>query len=135
MDAIGVKTPPLPGRGMRGEPLGGPREVHYSPAMASRKKKRSRRTLEQQLEDLQKELEGMQEQLRTRERFSPEKLAAHRAKLELSAADYGELMGVSALTVYNWEKGKTQPRSAQIDSWMEIRNLGKREAWKRLGYA
>ena len=103
--------------------------------MASRKKKRTRRTLEQQLEDLQKELGNVQELVRTRQRFSPEKLAAHRAKLELSAADYGELMGVSALTIYNWEKGKTRPRATQIDSWMGIRDMGKREAWKRLGYA
>jgi DNA-binding transcriptional regulator YiaG len=102
--------------------------------MPSRKKKRTRRTLEQQLADLMQELDDAQEQVRTRERFTPEKLAAHRAKLELSAADYGELIGVSALTIYNWEKGKTQPRSTQIDSWIGIRSLGKREAWKKLGY-
>jgi DNA-binding transcriptional regulator YiaG len=34
-------------------------------------------------------------------------LKAHRARLGLSAKDYGKLMGVSALTVYNWEAGKS----------------------------
>ena len=65
-------------------------------------------------------------------RFSPGWVAKHRHKLELSAADYGALIGVSALTVYNWEKGKTRPRAKQLEAWGAIRNLGKREAWDRL---
>ena len=50
----------------------------------------------------------------------------------MSAADYAELVGVSGLTIYNWEKGKSRPRAAQLEAWGEVRNLGKREAWKRL---
>ena len=65
-------------------------------------------------------------------RFSPSWLKSHRERLELSAADYAELVGVSALTIYNWEKGKTRPRQEQLAAWAEIRELGKREAWKRL---
>ncbi len=65
-------------------------------------------------------------------RFSPAWVAKHREKLEMSAADYGELIGVSMLTVYNWEKGKTRPRQAQLEAWGKIKHLGKREAWKLL---
>lgn len=65
-------------------------------------------------------------------RFSPSWVEAHRERLELSAADYAALVGVSALTIYNWEKGKTKPRKEQLAAWGAIRSLGKREAWKRL---
>jgi len=68
----------------------------------------------------------------TQLRFSPSWVSKHREKLELSAADYGMLVGVSGLTIYNWEKGKTKPRDKQLAGWAEIRGLGKREAWKRL---
>jgi DNA-binding transcriptional regulator YiaG len=67
-------------------------------------------------------------------RFSPDTVARHRERLELSAADYGELVGVSALTVYNWEKGKTQPRQQQLEALADVRKMGKREAWGELGY-
>lgn len=65
-------------------------------------------------------------------RFSPSWVKSHRERLELSAADYAELVGVSPLTIYNWEKGKTKPRQEQLAAWGRIRELGKREAWKRL---
>ncbi len=65
-------------------------------------------------------------------RFSPKWLEAHREKLELSATDYAALIGVSAQTIYNWEKGKTRPQPQQLEAWSAIRRLGKREAWKRL---
>ena len=65
-------------------------------------------------------------------RFSPKWLQAHRERLELSAADYAALVGVSGLTIYNWEKGKTRPRQQQLEAWGTVRSLGKREAWKRL---
>ena len=65
-------------------------------------------------------------------RFSPAWLQAHREKLELSAADYATLVGVSGQTVYNWEKGTTRPQPEQLRAWSAIRRLGKREAWKRL---
>jgi len=65
-------------------------------------------------------------------RFSPDWVARHREKLEMSAADYAELVGVSMLTIYNWEKGRSRPRQAQLEAWGKIRALGKREAWKRL---
>ena len=41
--------------------------------------------------------------------FSPDAVYAERERLELSAADYSQLVGVAMLTIYNWEKGKTVP--------------------------
>lgn len=60
-------------------------------------------------------------------RFSPTRLAAHRAKLGLSAAIYGKLVGVSGQTIYHWEQGKARPRAAQLESLASVRDLGRRE--------
>ncbi len=65
-------------------------------------------------------------------RFSPGWVEAHRHRLQLSAADYAQLVGVSALTIYNWEKGKTKPGRQQLAAWAEVRTLGKRDALMRL---
>jgi len=65
-------------------------------------------------------------------RFSPRAVSSHRAKLGLSAANYGRLVGVSGLTIYNWEGGKSNPRAKQLQGWAAIRGLGKREAQRRL---
>ena len=66
--------------------------------------------------------------------FSPGAVRAERERLELSAADYAELIGVSTLTVYNWEKGRTKPGTAQLEKWKAVKGIGKKEAWRRLGY-
>lgn len=60
-------------------------------------------------------------------RFSAQRLAKHREKLELSAAEYGKLLGVSAQTVYNWEAGKSRPRQAQLQAIASVRKIGKRQ--------
>ena len=65
-------------------------------------------------------------------RFSPRWLKSHRRKLGLSAADYAKLVGVSGLSIYNWESGKSSPRPAQVAKLAGIRGIGKREAQKRL---
>ena len=65
-------------------------------------------------------------------RFSPKWVKKHRDKLGMSAADYGLLAGVSGLTIYNWEKGNSNPRTKQLMAWSDIRTLGKREAQKKL---
>jgi len=66
-------------------------------------------------------------------RFRRDGLRTHRAKLGLSAKDYGKLVGVSALTVYHWEAGKSKPRAKQLASLAQVRGMGKREAVKALG--
>ena len=61
-------------------------------------------------------------------RYSAKRLAAHRAKLGLSAKDYGALIGVSALSIYKWEGGDVRPRDKQLQAIAAVRKLGKREA-------
>ncbi len=65
-------------------------------------------------------------------RFSPTWLRKHRAKLGLSAAAYAKLVGVAGLTIYNWEKGKSRPRRAQLESLAKVRTMGRRDAVSQL---
>ena len=65
-------------------------------------------------------------------RFSARSVKAQRSRLGLSAANYGKLVGVSSLTIYNWETGKSRPRKAQLEALVSIRGIGKREAAARL---
>ncbi len=65
-------------------------------------------------------------------RFSAKRFGAHRAKLGLSAADYGKLIGVTGQTVYKWESGKARPRSGQLEAIAAVRGMGKREAAAKL---
>ncbi|WP_432730295.1 helix-turn-helix domain-containing protein [Variovorax sp. W6] len=66
-------------------------------------------------------------------RFSAGRLATHRAKLGISAASYGKLVGVSGQTIYHWEQGKARPRAAQLQSLASVRGLGKQQVAERLG--
>ncbi len=65
-------------------------------------------------------------------RFSPKWVKADRKRLGLSAKDYASLVGVSSLTIYNWENGKSKPNADRLAAWAEIRGIGKREAQRRL---
>ena len=65
-------------------------------------------------------------------RFSARSVKAQRQRLGLSAADYGKLVGVSGLTIYNWEHGKARPRKAQLAALIAVRGIGKREAVMKL---
>jgi DNA-binding transcriptional regulator YiaG len=65
-------------------------------------------------------------------RYSARSVRAQRKRLGLSADDYGRLVGVSGLTIYNWEHGKARPRKAQLASLISVRGIGKREALKKL---
>lgn len=76
--------------------------------------------------------EEPKEELATNVRFSPKSVKNHRAKLNISAADYGKLIGVSPLTVYNWESGKSKPRQKQLAALVKIRGYGKRDAQRHL---
>lgn len=68
----------------------------------------------------------------TQVRFRATGMKAHRKKLKLSAKDYGLLLGASMLSVYKWEDGKVQPRSAALAKIAKVRTMGKREADRRL---
>ena len=101
--------------------------------------------LKRQIAQLTKSVKGLekqapsQPQLPTAEvagaRLRVDGLKAHRARLDLSAKDYGKLLGVSSLTVYNWEAGKSKPRRSLLPRIVAVRGIGKREAMERLGLA
>lgn len=65
-------------------------------------------------------------------RFQAKGLRSLRARLGLSAEEFGKLAGVSGQSVYNWEAEKTVPRRAQLQSLSRLRGLGKREVRKML---
>ncbi|MFO0792096.1 MAG: helix-turn-helix domain-containing protein [Pirellulales bacterium] len=68
-------------------------------------------------------------------RFSARSVRAQRRRVGLSAADYATLVGVSPLTIYNWEHGKSRPRNGQFETLVSLRGIGKREALARLAAA
>lgn len=65
-------------------------------------------------------------------RFSAAGLKTLRARLGLSAADVGQLVGASGQSVYNWEAGTAVPRENLRMALASLRGIGKREALKRL---
>jgi len=65
-------------------------------------------------------------------RFSAKGLATQRKRLGLSAASVAKILGVSALSVYKWESGKTRPRARQLEAIASLRKMGKREAMAKL---
>ena len=65
-------------------------------------------------------------------RFSAKWLRAHRERIKLSAELYARLVGVSGLTIYNWELGKAKPRKEKLAALLAVRGIGRREALKRL---
>lgn len=68
----------------------------------------------------------------SRTRFSAKGLKANRERLGLSADNYGKLIGVSGLSIYNWEQEKARPRENNVMALLSIRGIGKREAANRL---
>ena len=65
-------------------------------------------------------------------RFSARSVKAQRKRTGMPAADYALLVGVSAITIYNWETGKSRPRKGQFASLIALRGIGKREAQAKL---
>lgn len=95
--------------------------------------------LKRQLKDVQAQLRGMQrakpqtapapasEGAARPLRFSASRLAAQRAKLGVSAAVMGKLLGVTGATIYNWESGQTRPQRAQLEAIAALRGIGRRQ--------
>ncbi len=101
--------------------------------------------LKRELHDLQRKISFLEAQERKRfgstdsapavdegARFSARSVKAQRRRTGLSAADYARLVGVSPLTIYNWEQGKTRPRKEQLAALVALRGIGKREAQAKL---
>lgn len=65
-------------------------------------------------------------------RFRVEGFANLRKKLDISAAEMGQLLGVSAQSVYKWETGKTKPRASQLTAIAAVRKMSKKEVAVKL---
>lgn len=97
--------------------------------------------LKRQVAALQRDLKASLKSSKVREpapeasgrtRFSAKGLKSLRAKLGLSAAEFGQLVGASGQSIYKWETGKAVPRASQQSALASVRGIGKREAGKRL---
>ena len=105
--------------------------------------KRKIKTLETDLKILSRRVPSEQEPVAVSEtdferiRVTGKNVRMLRRKLRLSGAAFGELLKVSAVTVYNWEKkdGPIRMRKASRASFLAARKLGKRDVKKRLAAA
>lgn len=97
--------------------------------------------LKRQVVALQRELKAVDKPARAQRevaddgapvRFSAKGLKSQRAKLGLSANEFGLLVGTTGQSVYKWETGKAVPRAAQRSAIAGLRGVGKREAARRL---
>lgn len=68
-------------------------------------------------------------------RFSVRGFRSNRKRLGLSAESFGALAGVSAQTIYNWERGTTRPTRQKLALLKALRGIGKKEASARLDQA
>jgi DNA-binding transcriptional regulator YiaG len=98
--------------------------------------KRQQRDQEKRISYLQSQrsetLPDTSQELDNAQRFSARSVRAQRRRTGFSAADYAKLVGVSPLTIYNWEHNKSRPRKGQFAALVALRGLGKREAIARL---
>jgi len=62
-----------------------------------------------------------------RARFSASLMRKHRDSLGMSRKAYSRLLGVSSLSVYLWEAGRTRPRRQTVLAWQDLRKKGARE--------
>lgn len=102
-------------------------------AKRTKKGKRTRRPAEQKIAELEAKIAELRALARSREKYSSEAVKKDRARLELSAADYAELVGVSMITIFSWESGRTEPRPEQLEKWLAVRSLSREQAWRALG--
>ena len=65
-------------------------------------------------------------------RYSGKSVRAQRRRLGLTCERYARLVGVSTLTIQNWESGKSRPRRQQLLALVAVRNIGKRAALAKL---
>jgi DNA-binding transcriptional regulator YiaG len=62
-----------------------------------------------------------------RARFSSALMRKHRDSLGMSRKAYARLLGVSSLSIYLWEAGRTRPRRQTVLAWQDLRKKGARE--------
>jgi len=98
--------------------------------------------LKRRLAALERQLKGMTRRVAKSEpaaaagetnlRFRAKGFATNRQRLGLSAAQMGKLLGVSALSIYNWESGKAAPRKSHLPAIAALRGVGKKEVAEKL---
>jgi DNA-binding transcriptional regulator YiaG len=66
-------------------------------------------------------------------RFRVDGFITLRKKLDLSANEMGQLLGVSGQSIYKWEQGKAKPRASQLPAIAAARKMGKKEVAAKLG--
>jgi DNA-binding transcriptional regulator YiaG len=108
--------------------------AHYRSEIAALKRRAA--SLERQVKRLSKGAAKPQEPRGEDDgpqlRFSAKGFASQRQRLGLSAEECGALISASALSVYNWEKGKVRPRDTHLPAIAALRKMGKKEAAARL---
>lgn len=67
-------------------------------------------------------------------RITSKTIYSLRKKLGLSQEAFGKLLGVSSNAVHTMEhkKGQLKPRTATLSNLLALKNMGKREAMKKL---
>ena len=65
-------------------------------------------------------------------RFSAKGLRSHRKRLNLSANQFGALIGVSAQSIYAWESGRARPRMKPLSALIALRAMSKTSVFERL---
>lgn len=104
--------------------------IQYRSEIAALKKRTA--SLEQQLSRLERS-EGRSSQISENQegavnsRFTAKGFKSLRKRLGLTAAETGQLLGVSVPTIYNWETGNASPREKQFAKIVMLRGMGKRE--------
>ena len=80
-----------------------------------------------------RQLEGVQKGAKDTEgtRLGPRSIAAQRKRLKLSRKDFGQLVGVTANSIYLWETGEVSPKQKSRAAIIGLRGMGVKEA-KRL---
>jgi len=123
------------------------KEIRVQTAVLQRSSAQHRRDIA----DLKREVASLKKKVALLEKQAPKKVAAtvsrqdagklrfvasgfksHRERVGLSAKDYGRLIGVSEMSIYNWESGQTKPRREHLPVIAAVRKMGKREAKARL---
>ena len=65
-------------------------------------------------------------------RFRAGGFATLRKNSGLTAAEMGQLIGVSAQSVYRWEQEKSRPRASQLPAIAAVRKFTKKQAHEAL---
>lgn len=65
-------------------------------------------------------------------RVSAGSIKTHRKRLKLSQKQLAQLVGVTTITVSNWERGKSTPRGDKRDAVAILRGMGLKEVKQRL---